>query len=109
MNGAIRKALLRFARRIGRWIIEHLARRGAVMLRGYMGGKIDDFRRRLKSAQTERRRIWLRGRIRRWSAVLRWLEANTAELVGCAGEAFDALARGEAKAIPMVCEDAMPG
>ena len=105
MTTAITGALIRLARRIGRWILEHLAERGIVMLRGYMGGKIGDFRRRLAKTKTNRRRLWLAGRINRWSRALRWLEAHTGDLVSCAGTEFTELARAqERKGVPIVAE-----
>lgn len=69
-------ALIRFARKIGRWILRKLLEIGGRYLCGYMAGKIDDFRRRLQRAKTESRKKRLRGRIRRWSAALKWLALN---------------------------------
>lgn len=104
MTTDIRKGLLNLARRIGRWIIERLARMAVIHLIGYMRGKLDDFGRRLGNAKTDRRRTWLRGRIRRWLAAVKWLEEKSAGLTGCALAEFSALAEGDAKGIPLVCE-----
>lgn len=73
LGGAILKGLIRIARAIGRWVIEHFAEKGLAMLIGYMDGKVGDFRRRLARAKRERRKAWLRGRIRRWTAAIAWL------------------------------------
>lgn len=67
-------AFLRMARAVGRWIFDHIIRRSIVALQGYMAGKVDDFRRRLRAARSHSRQVWLRGRIRRWSYVLRLLD-----------------------------------
>lgn len=74
------KSLIRIAARIGRWLLEHAARKGLARLVGYMDGKADDFERRLAKAKTERRREWLRGRIKRWRAAVNWLIANGPKL-----------------------------
>lgn len=78
----IASRLLAFARAIGRWLLERLARRGANMLIGYMAGKIDDFARRKDAAAkrgNERRVRWLTGRIRRWTSARNWLIKHEAE------------------------------
>ena len=59
---------------IGRWILRRIVQRGRVALINYMEGKVDDFERRLAKAKTPRRKKWLRGRIRRWNAVIAWLK-----------------------------------
>lgn len=69
----IRAGLIRYARAIGRWILRRILIRGLDMLLGYLEGKIDDFKRRRGRARRDRRRKWLAGRIRRWSAAYRWL------------------------------------
>lgn len=79
-HAAIIAALIRFARKIGRWILRKLLEIGALWLEGYLVGKISDFRRRLARAKTERRKKWLRGRIRRWSAAYDWIDLNAHEL-----------------------------
>lgn len=98
-HAAIIAALIRFARKIGRWILRKLLEIGGNWLCGYMAGKIDDFRRRLASPRrTERRKRRLRGRIRRWSAALAWIEQNQHDIGDDIVEAADAAA-GK---IPMV-------
>lgn len=76
---AIIAALVKFARRIGRWLIKQLIRLGGAMLRGYMLGKIDDFKRRLARAKTDQRRRRLTGRITRWAAAVKWLTQHAVD------------------------------
>ena len=104
MSTAIRKGLLAWARKLGRWIIERLGRFLADRLAAYMLGKVDDFRRRYARARSGRRKRWLSGRIKRWTAAAHWLIANQRGLLSCAASEFDALAKGEAKGIPVNCE-----
>lgn len=104
MSTAIRTGLLNLARKIGRWVLEHLLSRGLSMLLGYMGGKVGEFERRFARARTPRRKAWLRGRIRRWRTAIAWLVDNTHDMEHCAGSEIDALINGDAKDIPMDCE-----
>lgn len=79
----IAKRLLDFARRIGRWLLERLARRGAVKVIGYLLGKVDDFERRKAGAAKRgnlRRVSWLTGRISRWKAAAAWLAKHEASV-----------------------------
>jgi hypothetical protein len=69
-------ALIKMARAIGRWILEFAAKHGGAALAGYMLGKVGDFKRRRARARTDRRRAWLDGRIRRWTAALAWLKQH---------------------------------
>lgn len=91
-------ALIRFARKIGRWILRKLLEIGAAWFKGYLAGKIGDFRRRLQRAKTTRRKGWLRGRIRRWSAALEWVDINSPSITRDAVREADEAAR----TIPMV-------
>lgn len=93
MASAIVEGLLRIARAIGRWILEHAARYGGLALMHYMQGRVDVFKRRRAKATTDRRREWLTGRISRWNAGIRWLKSKLDALAGCAGEAFAAIAK----------------
>jgi hypothetical protein len=91
----IAKRLLLLARRIGRWILERLSRRGVTMLIGYMSGKVDDFRRRLAAAKKRgnaRRVGWLTGRISRWSAAVRFLVRHQQEILDSVIREAEALA-----------------
>lgn len=79
--------------KLGRWILERLARKGLDRLRYYMDDKIDDFQRRLSRLVARRKRVktrrgrrfeienwrvhWLRGRIKRWRLALKWLSEST--------------------------------
>lgn len=97
--------LISIARRIGRWILERLLVRGALRLAHYMEERVVVFRARLARAKTDRRRVWLRGRIRRWTAAAKWLLEYRFEVGSCVvHEADDLLAR--AKGLPRVapCE-----
>jgi hypothetical protein len=74
-------ALLEIAVRIGRWLVKRLARWARAHLVGYMRGRIEDFKRRLKRADDndwERREAWLKGRISRWTAAMKWIEKRSA-------------------------------
>lgn len=104
MSTAIRMGLIAWAKKIGRWLIERLAKTAVVHLIGYIRGKIDDFSRRRARAKTERRKRWLLGRMRRWTAAANWLQDNLAGLGQCALAEFDQLAKGDARGIPMDCE-----
>lgn len=99
-RNAIITGLINLARRIGRWLLRKLLEIGGEWLCGYMAGKLGDFRRRLAKAKTERRKRWLRGRIRRWSKALTWLTENRGDYGLDIVEAADAAA-GK---IPMVAK-----
>lgn len=75
-------ALIELAVRIGRWVLERLAKRGFGRLIGYMEGKVDDFERRLARSKSARRKRWLRGRIDRWTCAVAWLEAHSSKVAG---------------------------
>lgn len=77
----IAAGLLDIAIRIGKWLVRRLAKwvKGHVV--GYMLGKVDDFKRRLARAKTDRRRKWLKGRISRWLKAARWLEERSGVFV----------------------------
>lgn len=95
---ALWKVFRGFLKAIGRWILSFARRRGIPLLLGYMAGKIEDFERRWKRARTDRRRRWLRGRIRRWTNAANWLHDHGVALHEEALEQFDRLAAR----IPMV-------
>ena len=99
-SSAIINGLINIARRIGRWILRKLLEIGGDWLCGYMAGKIGDMRRRLARAKTERRKRWLRGRIRRWDKALGWLNANRHDIGSDIVEAADSAA----SSIPMVAK-----
>lgn len=77
---------------IGRWLLTFARRHGLTRLVGYMLGKVDDFGRRWKRAKTDRRRRWLRGRIRRWTRAAAWLTDHAHELHADALEQWEKLA-----------------
>lgn len=80
--------LIDIAIRLGRWVVRRLARWAVDHVVGYMLGKIDDFQRRLAKAKTERRKKWLRGRVRRWTRAAAWIQSRALEkLKDAAGEA----------------------
>lgn len=99
---SLTNALLRIARAIGRWVLEHLVHRGVVMLLGYMTGKIDDFRRRLGRARNPSVARWLRGRIRRWQRAVRVLRDFEKAMMGLPGHEADVLREAERRGIPVV-------
>jgi hypothetical protein len=92
--------LLKLARALGKWIIEHLVSHGITNLIGYVNGKIGDFLRRKKKTELGRR--LLRGRIRRWSLVLGWLKEYRNELEAFAVDGFCAASKKALDKIPMV-------
>jgi len=108
MNTLTRNGLLNLARKIGRWIIDHLAAHGIDMLVGYMNGKIGDFRRRLAKAKTDRRKAWLTGRIARWARAMNWLKSKREQLIGTAYSEYKALADHAEKklGLPVVAKEA---
>jgi hypothetical protein len=71
------KGLIDIAIRIGKWLVRRLAKWLKVHVVGYMRGKIEDFRRRLARAKTDRRRAWLKGRISRWTKAANWLDKQS--------------------------------
>jgi hypothetical protein len=96
--------LIELAIQIGRWILEHAAKKGLARLIGYMDGKVDEFGRRLKRARTARRKRWLSGRIERWTAAVKWMIANGPRL---GAEALAAVCKlPEVQRLPIVaaCE-----
>lgn len=75
------RGLRRIVEHLGRWTIRTLARRGALALANYMRIRTDVFRARLARVLARKRHAawrvrFLRGRIRRWLAAARWLEAK---------------------------------
>jgi hypothetical protein len=108
VSTAIRTGLLNLARRIGSWILRHLAAHGIDMLLGYLNGKIGDFRRRLARAKTERRKAWLTGRIRRWCAAMSWLQRKREQLIGTVMTEYSELADHAEKklGLPVVAKEA---
>ena len=107
MSTTIRDGLIKLAKRVGKWLLEKLAKLLAHLFRGYVAGKIDDFKRRKKNTRTARKRARLDGKIRRWTAILRWMDEHIDDVAACTGEQFDELAKAaELRRVPMVarCE-----
>ena len=86
------RGLRRIARAIGRWLLRHLVERGVARLVGYLDGKIGDFKRRRARARTQRRKRWLTGRIRRWSAAMNWLVEHRTRITTTVAKAAEAAA-----------------
>jgi hypothetical protein len=107
MTTAIRTGLINLARRIGSWILRHLAAHGIDLLLGYMNGKIGDFCRRQARARTARRMTWLAGRIRRWQAAVAWLKAKRDQLIDKTAAEFSLLADHAEKklGLPVVAKE----
>lgn len=102
-RGALIDALIRIAVRIGRWLIQHAARKGVERLIGYMDGKIGDFKRRLARAKKAARIEWLKGRIARWTAAVKWLITHGPTL---AGDALKGICKLPAvRALPLVARE----
>lgn len=74
--------LIDIAIRLGRWIVRRLAKWALSHVVGYMLGKVDDMKRRIARAKTDRRRKWLRGRVARWTKAAKWIEANALKKLG---------------------------
>lgn len=105
MRKNIIDGLIAIARRIGRWIVQRLAKTAITKLIGYMEGKIEDFGRRLARAKTEHRKVWMRGRIKRWSIAAAWLTSKSAAIAACTAKQLsevDTLVK--AKGIPVIAE-----
>jgi hypothetical protein len=98
--------LIGIARRVGRWVINRLIKRGAMRLGAYMIERAEGvFTERLKRAKTARRKRWLRGRIRRWQKAGAWLMAWAADVARCvANEADYLLAKAKRLPIRAKCE-----
>lgn len=97
--------LISLARRIGKWILQRVIQRGAVRLGHYMLERVDVFRRRLKTAKTDRRKRWLRGRIKRWERGGSWLLAWAEPVGDCVATEIDTLI-AKTKGLPTIaaCE-----
>lgn len=71
-------ALVDIAIRIGRWLLQRLARWAISHVIGYMRGKIEDFKRRRANPKiADWRREFLAGRIQRWTKAVRWIERHS--------------------------------
>jgi hypothetical protein len=95
--------LIGIARRIGRWVLDRLLRITGRRLGYYMLERAEVFARRLKRAKTERRKRWLRGRIRRWKKAGAWLLANAAAASECMVNEADTLL-AKAKDLPLIAK-----
>lgn len=69
-------ALIELAARIAKAIVRRLARWTVKRVVVWMRGRVEVFRERLAEADNERRRMWLRGRINRWTQAANWIEAR---------------------------------
>lgn len=102
----IAKNLIAIGRRIGRWVLERLIKRGAIRLGHYMIERAETvFTARLKRAKTARRKRWLRGRITRWKRAGTWLLAWASDVAKCMVNEADTLL-AKAKGLPLIarCE-----
>lgn len=105
MRSNIINGLINIARRIGRWIVQRLAKTAITKLIGYMEGKIEDFGRRLSKARTDNRKSWLRGRIKRWQAAVAWLTSHSSSIALCTAKQLSEIdSTIKAKGIPVVAE-----
>jgi hypothetical protein len=100
--------IIAIARRIGRWILERLLKVAGRRLGFYMLERTEVFAERLKRAKTERRKRWLRGRIKRWEKAGAWLLANSDDVSKCISEEADTLI-AKSKGLPLYakCERAV--
>lgn len=64
---ALRPGLIRWAKRIGLWLVRRLAKWVATKLIAYMQGRVDDW---------NERKVKPKGRIRRWTAAIAWLKSK---------------------------------
>jgi hypothetical protein len=92
--------LISLARRIGRWVLERVLRVGAVRLGHYLLERADVLRSRLKKAKTERRKRWLRGKIRRREKAGAWLLAWASDVAKCVATEIDTLV-AKTKGLPL--------
>ncbi len=72
----VARALLRIVKRVGRWLIKRLLRRGHGKVLAFIELRIDTFRDRLDRARTKGRKRLLRARIRWRVRLLTWLRRN---------------------------------
>jgi len=94
----IRAGLLRWARRIGTWLVRRLAKWVATKLITYMELRVADWAERKK---------WP-GRRRRWTAAIAWLKKHVAKFVKVTSTEFNELADHAEKklGLPVVAKEA---
>jgi hypothetical protein len=95
----LRRVLLR----IGRWLLRTIADAGIKGLIIYMRQRVRVFARRLGRVLHRKRHSlwrvsWLRGRIRRWKAAIRWLQGRQAQRLK--GRVLKAAMKRAAQEIP---------
>ena len=95
--------LIGIARRIGRWILERLLKVAGRRLGFYMLERTEVFARRLKRAKTERRKRWLRGRIKRWEKAGEFLIAWSNDVSKCIVSEADAI-MAKAAGLPRIAK-----
>lgn len=96
-------ALIDIARRIGRWVIERLARVAGRRLGFYMLERAEVFRARAKRAKSARRKRWHTGRAKRWEKAGAWLLAWSDDVGKCIATEADTLL-AKAKGLPRVAK-----
>jgi hypothetical protein len=79
----IRAGLLRWARRIGTWLIRRLAKWVGKRLISYMQHRVDDWLLREHPPL---------GRVRRWRLAIAWLQDKIDDIAACAKSEFELLA-----------------
>lgn len=94
----IRAGLLRWARRIGTWLVRRLAKWVGNRLLSYMQHRVDDWALRPKPPKK---------RIARWRAAIAWLQRNLAKINAIATHEFNELADHAEKklGIPVVAKE----
>jgi hypothetical protein len=95
--------LIGIARRIGRWVLERLLKVAGRRLGFYMLERTEVFAKRLKRAKTERRKKWLRGRIRRWTKAGEFLIAWSTDVATCIATEADAI-MAKAAGLPRIAK-----
>jgi hypothetical protein len=87
--------LKRILIRIGRWVLDELIDEGVDRLVSYMRKRVKVFRWRLRNrARAEWRISFLRGKISRWNAAIRWLQRRAKQLAGKVLDWLQGMAEG---------------
>lgn len=83
MTTTILRGLISLAKRIGLWLVRRFAKWVATRVLTYMQGRIDDW---------NERKVKPKGRIRRWTAAVKWLKAHLPDVRKVAVKEVESLA-----------------
>lgn len=101
---SIWRSLYRVMSRLGRWVLERIAKRGVARIADYLEERAAVIAQRKTRVRTELRKRWLTARIKRWRAAAQWLRGDQ----GCKlqGEVIDlAVERAKQELPPQAIEE----